>query len=404
MLVFFRILQGLSGALLPVLAQSILISTFPMQKRNKVMAIYGMGVMIAPVMGPVVGGVITDTLGWAWIFYVNVPICVVMSIMAKFFLIESPIKPRHADWMGMGCLALAVFFMQFVLDKGNDENWFDSNLILFSTLAGGFFWIVFIVRGIGNSKNIVRFEILKDRNFALSCLAMLFCSAIVFGSFTWIPLWLEVVMGYLPQNTGLLMFPRGLVGMLTMMMLPLVMRFVGARNTLCIFVLIFSFAFMCFSHFNANQGTDTFFWPNLLMGMAGGLFFVPLVSVAYATLSPKFRDEASGLYNFFRSIGTSVGVAVFSSIMSSESQQVWNHLSGFIRADNPAFQTWLSVNHWTLDTSVAYPVLAQILYQQGMMQAFLDGCYVFGIAVLFLLPLLFFLKNPKIPVVSRVEE
>jgi DHA2 family multidrug resistance protein len=395
-LVFFRILQGLSGALLPVLAQSILITTFPQEKRNQVMAIYGLGITIAPIMGPVVGGFITDTFGWQWIFFVNVPICLIMFFLANFFLQESPKKERHADWLGMGILAIAVCLMQIVLDKGNDEGWFSSNEILFSALASGFFWIVFIVRGYNNPKNIVRFSAFKDRNFVLSCLSMVFCSAIVFGSFTWVPLWLELVMGYLPRDVGLIMFPRGVVAGITMICFPLLMKFIGPRMALGIFAVVFCFTFSVFSSFNTLQGPSTFFWPHLLMGVAGGLFFVPLASLAYSTLSPALRDEASGIYNFSRSLGTSIGVAIFSLIMSEESEHVWNHLSTFVREDNPAFQTWLSVHHFLLQTPIAYPVLAKVLYQQSMMQAFIDACHLFGWAVLCLIPLLFFFKVPKI--------
>ncbi len=392
-LVFFRVLQGFSGALLPVLAQSTLIHIFPAEKRNKVMAIYGMGIMIAPIMGPVIGGLITDTLGWQWIFFVNVPVCFVMILMAKVFLVETPLKERHADWLGMGILALAVFLMQFVLDKGNDDGWFDSKVILFSVLASIFFWLVFIVRGWGYSKNIIKFEVFKDKNFTLACLAMMFCSAILFGSFTWVPLWLELVMGYTAKNAGLLIFPRGLAGMMTMMLLPLVMRLVGARVALAIFACILSGTLLLFSGFNALQGEEAFFWPNLIMGLGAGFFFVPLASLAYGTLSPHLRDEASGLYNFSRSLGTSIGVAIFSTIMTQESQRIWNGLSGFVRADNPALRQWV-LSHHLLGNPQQYPLLAKTLYEQSLMQAFIDASYGFGLSVLLLIPFVFFFKKP----------
>ncbi len=394
-LVFFRILQGLSGALLPVLAQSTLITIFPPEKRNKVMAIYGMGIMIAPIMGPVVGGLITDTLGWQWIFFVNVPVCFVMILMARAFLIESEIKSRHADWIGMGLLAFAVCLMQFVLDKGNDDGWFDSKIILFSALASGFFWLVFVIRGLGYADNIIKFSVFRDRNFTLSCLAMLFCSAILFGSFTWVPLWLELVMGYSAKHAGLLMFPRGLAGMLTMMVLPIFMRILGPKVALGLFALILSGGLLFFSGFNALQGSETFFWPNLWMGLGAGFFFVPLAGLAYGTLSPVLRDEASGIYNFSRSLGTSIGVAIFSTIMSQESQRVWNHLGSFIQSNNPAFKSWLLANHRSAQDLQSYQLLAKILYQQSMMQAFIDASYGFGLTVLLVIPFVFLFKTPK---------
>jgi MFS transporter, DHA2 family, multidrug resistance protein len=391
-LVFFRGLQGLSGALLPVLAQSTLISIFPQEKRNKIMAIYGMGIMIAPIMGPVVGGLITDAFGWQWIFFVNVPVCIVMVFMAKMFLIETPLKERHADWLGMFFLVLAVCFMQFVLDKGNDDGWWDSKLILFCSIASAFFWIVFIVRGWGYSENIIKFQVFKNKNYTLACIAMAFCSAILYGSFTWVPLWLELVMGYSAKNTGLIMFPRGLAGMVTMMILPMVMKWIGVRASLGIFALVISGGLLFFSGFNASQSAETFFWPNLLMGFGAGFFFVPLASLAYGTLSPHLRDEASGLYNFSRSLGTSVGVAIFSAIMTQQSQGVWNNLTGFIQNNNPAFKEWLSAQNFSHGAS--YQVLAKTLYQQSMMQAFIDASYGFGIAVLFLIPFIFFFTDP----------
>ncbi len=406
-LVFFRVLQGLSGALLPVLAQSTLIHIFPSEKRNKIMAIYGMGIMIAPIMGPVVGGLITDTLGWQWIFFVNVPVCLVMIFMAKIFLIESEIKPRHADWFGMGLLAIAVCLMQFVLDKGNDDGWFDSKVILFSAVASAFFWLVFWVRGLGYANNIIKFSVFRDRNFSLSCLAMMFCSAILFGSFTWVPIWLELVMGYNAKYAGLLMFPRGMAGMLTMMCLPFVMKILGPKVALGLFAVILSTGLFVFSEFNTLQGPDAFFWPNLWLGLGAGFFFVPLASLAYGTLSPLLRDEASGIYNFSRSLGTSLGVAIFSTIMSQESQRIWNHLGGFIQSNNSALKTWLLATHPVAfagagmrrisEDLVSYQMLAKTMYQQSMMQAFIDASYSFGWVILCLIPFVFLFKSSRKP-------
>lgn len=394
-LVLFRGLQGFAGALLPVLAQSTLVDVFPKNKINKVMAFYGMALMVAPVMGPVLGGYITDSLGWRWIFFVNVPICIIMTTMAIMFLTDTKKYKRHMDWVGMGLLAAGVIFMQYVLDKGNDVGWFQSNQIIGCTVAAVFFLGVFVVRGIGRSTNIVNFTIFKDRNFSTACLIMVMACAALFGAYTWLPLWMEIVMGYTAKTAGLLTFPRGIAAFAAIAMVPILMKLIGARMILALYAVITSIGLYLFAHFSPLQGTYNLFWPNIMLGFAVGFFFVPLFSIAYITINPKHRDEASGLINFARSIGTSVGIAIFSTIMTEEAQRSWHHMSSYIHGSNPAFQKWLAVHHYSIHDHAAYAHIAQTIWRQGNMIAYIDGNLFFGMGVLLILPILFFFRLPK---------
>lgn len=400
-LLIFRGIQGVTGALLPTLAQSTLLDTFRGKSSNKMMAVYGMGIMIGPILGPVLGGWVTDHMGWRWIFFINVPVCILASISAWVFLQETLVKKIKTDWMGLGLLALGVGALQFILDKGNEQGWFSSHILQLVGIVAVLAIIVFIVRGLGKKDNIVRLRIFRDRNYTLACIAMLIYSGLMLGIYSWLPLWMELFMNYPPTLAGMLMAPRGIACLAVMAVIPFIMKYMDARWWVILACLLFGIGNIMMSHFDLLQGPDALILPNIIAGLGTGFFFVPLTALAYQTIPNALLDEASGLFNFSRSLGGSVGVAAFSTIVATQAQVNWHNLTHWITPFNENFKTWLQAHHYNINDPVTYQHLSNLLNSQSNMIAFNDATYAFSIAVLVLIPVVFFIRPTK---VARPEQ
>lgn len=392
-MILFRGLQGAFGALLPTLAQSTLLDTFRGEEANKAMAFFGVGIMLAPILGPILGGYITDTVSWRWIFFINVPICLIAAALTLLFLVETPIQKVKTDWVGLLLLALSIGSMQYILDKGNDTGWFSSHWLLgvavFSLLA----WFFFLLRGIGRKAHVINFAIFKDKNYTLSCLAMLIYCGVLLGAYSWLPLWLEIFMHYPAMTVGLVLIPRGVACLLGMFLMPTLLKWLDARLLVIIACIAYAAGSYLMVHFNLTISPETLLWPNVLQGLATGFFFVPLTALAYQTLSPAYLDEASGLFNFFRSLGSSIGVALFSTIMAVMAQRSWNTLGQYITPFNSRLLHWLSLQGYSIQSPIAYQQLGQLLTQQTNMIAFNDGSYLFTFLVLLLVPVVLFMDR-----------
>ncbi len=395
-IVIFRGLQGLFGALLPSLAQATIVHTFNKKELPKAMAIYGVGMMVGPILGPVLGGWITDHMGWRFIFYVNVPIGIIGALLAAKFLPATPAGERKIDYSGLILLALSVGSLQFVLDKGNEMNWFASNTILFATALSLVSFIGFFYKGCVDSEHVVNFKLFRDKNFGLGCLIMFLYCIVFLGTLSWLPLILELFYNFPSATAGLALMPRGMACLVTIILSARLVRKIDSRYLIVISVLIYSYGTYLMSGFNLQQGPEVLLLPNLIQGAAIGLFFVPLNGLAYQSLDKKYFNEASGLFNFFRSLGSSVGVAVFTTIMSQQVQVSWHDMVQQVNPFNPAYQHWAHTMHAVMPGPVATAVLGEnIINSQAYIIAFTDGNYLFAFLMLLLIPLIMWMQ-PRI--------
>ena len=394
-MVIFRGLQGIGGAILPSLAQSTLMDTFSGKEANKAMALFGVGVMLGPVIGPVLGGYITDNLSWQWIFFINVPICIVAAMLTLAFIPKQGVKKEvKNDWMGLVLLAVSIGAMQYVLDKGNEVGWFSDQIIELVAVISVFTFAVFVIRGINKPHHVVDFSVFKDKNYAMACFIMLVYCTVIMGTFSWLPLWMEVFMNYPASTAGALLIPRGIMLLICIGISPLLLKFIDGRWLVVIACIFYGIGSFYIAGFNLEQGPEHLFWSNILQGIGGGLFFVPLSSLAYQTLPKVYLDTASGLFNFFRNFGSSIGVAIFSAIMSFQAQQAWQTMGAHISNTNPNFALWLQSSHMSAQNPTVYPQLAGMLIQQGNMIAFDDANAFFGLLCFLIIPLVF-LVHPK---------
>ncbi|AKP73276.1 Multidrug resistance protein B [Piscirickettsia salmonis] len=390
-IVAFRALQGGFGALLAPISQATINDLFanrPDSERNKSMALYGMGIMTAPVFGPIIGGYLTQNINWRWDFFVNIPICLIVLPLIAIFITETGRKSSKVDWLGMSVMALAVGSFQVVLDQGSSKGWFASDQIIVLSMIAVSSFAYFLYRGIRmGRKNIINLGLFKDRLFAGSIFLILAYCMVLMGLLSWLPLFLETLLQYPALTTGEVLAPRGIIAAIAMMMLPLLMRFIAAHWLVMLgFLLTASGGYLMMSTFNLYIDPQAVLIPNLIQGAASALVFVPLARTFYGNLSPEDHAEAAGIFSFARSIGGSIGVSIMGTIFVHLSQVNWNELSGYVNVFNHNLTRWLEVNHQSIQDSQTIARLGNIVNEQATMLAFNDVFYFATVSSIILLP------------------
>jgi DHA2 family multidrug resistance protein len=336
-MVIFRLVQGMFGAALGPLSQAVMLDMYPPQERGKVMAIWGMGVMLGPILGPTVGGVLTDAYNWRWVFYINVPVgiaaCVALWIFFKDTARDSSLK---FDWFGFGALSVGLGALQLLLDRGTTKDWFSSGEIVIEAIVAGIAFYLFFVHMFTAKKPFIPREIFKDRNFVGGLVLMFSMGLVLLASSALLSPYLQNLAGRTVTQTGFLMVPRGLgvmaamifAGRLTMKMDPRLLMTAGAA------MLIWSMWEM--TSWNPAVSVSAISWVTFVQGLGMGLVFVPMNLVAFATLAPHLRTDGAGLTNLMRNIGSAVGVSITTLVLSNSIQaihsQLAQHASPFNRA------------------------------------------------------------------------
>ena len=357
------------------------------------MAIWGIGIMTAPVLGPTIGGYITEASSWRWIFYMNVPICIVGFIMTWIYIPQTKRIKEHIDVVGLILMIIGVGAMQIFLDQGNQKDWLDSNLILVLLISAVTAMVWFIVRGIPYKQNIVNLQLYRDRNFRLSSILMfLFCAA-CFSILTLQPMMLAQLENYPTLTIGLIMAPRGFASAVGMMLAAPLMKFVKVKYIMLAGTLLCALGSYDLAHLNLGMSYNSVMIPGIYQGIGMGLFMVPISTYALATLKPEAITEGAGLFSYSRMIGTSVGISVFSTVLSRESQIAWHRLSGQTQPFNPHMQAWLAAQHLQQQTPQAYQALTNEIYRQSSMIAYSDAFFAITLLFVIMAPLILTLKN-----------
>jgi len=392
-MVLFRLFQGFFGASLVPLSQFILRDTFPAEEQPQVMAIWGIGVMAAPILGPTLGGYITETLNWRWIFYINVPICIINFFLVLAFIKESPIRKLTVDWLGMGLLLLFVGALQLFLDRGEVDDWFSSSFIcwLFAIFIISF--ILFIYHCIKNENSIINIRLFKDRNFAFGTLSMMFFAISFLSSIMILPQMLQTLFGYTSEIAGLSMAPRGIAsGIMMAFMSRLVSKQVDPRILIISSLGLGAYTLWLISDLTLDMGIQYITWVGFIQGFAVGGFFMPLTSLVYSTLPRSSAAEAAGLFNFSRSIGNAIGISLLTTYLSRDTQKNWNILGGHIQQIHTNLQRWLDAQHLTLNNPHAIVNLANELSRESNFVAYLHTYRIAGLLLCISIAMIFFIK------------
>jgi MFS transporter, DHA2 family, multidrug resistance protein len=410
-LVFFRVVQGAGGGGMQPLSQAILVDSFPREKQGMAMAIYGMGVVVAPTLGPTLGGWITDNYSWRWIFLLNVPVGIISVIMIALLIADPPHMVRKTfkqglriDFLGLGLLSVGLGFLQVVLDKGERDDWFGSTFITWATIVSVTALVALVVRELTASHPVIDLHLFKDRNFAISTFMMYTLGVVLYGTTLLLPILLQTLMGYTAMQSGLVLLPGGLV-------LLAALPFVGAlldrfepRWIVVTGLLIMSTGLFQLSHLDLDAGPRSPVADWIISRMGTAFLFVPINVMAFYFVPRGKMNNASGLINLARNVGASTGISFVTTMLDRRSQFHQNVLSGNLQGGSTRFQA--ALHHLTQllasrgenaarAMSGAHAVVYQQLQRQAMMLSFVDNFRLMGMICLAVLPLLFVMKQRK---------
>lgn len=406
-LIIARILQGAGGGALQPIAQSVLLESFPPEKRGAAMAVYGMGVVVAPIIGPTLGGWITDNYSWRWIFYINLPVGVLAILMAQAFVEDPPYLRRAGrmtiDYIGFGLMALWLATLQIVLDKGQEADWFQTPWILWFTIISGASMVGFIVRELVAREPIVNLRVLTNRNFAIGTMIITIVGAVLYGTTAMLPLFLQNLLGYPPLQSGIAVSPRGIGSFVAMILVGRLTGLIDGRILIAFGFGVLSYALFMFGGINLNISMTNVIWPNIVNGLALGFIFVPLTVVAMGTLSREQISNATGIYNLMRNIGGSFGISGVITMLARGAQTNQAVLAQHFSPYDPVFQQQLQAIRQALATQIGAPAAAQqaygvlygMLVRQANVLAYIHNFRLFGFLCLLCIPLVFLSRKVR---------
>ncbi len=331
MILLARAVQGAGGGALQPLSQAILLESFPPAKRGLAMAAFALGVVVAPVLGPTLGGWLTDQYSWRWAFYINIPIGVAAIFMISRFITDPPyIKSAKAgkiDSIGLGLLAVWLGALQIILDKGQEDDWFGAIWIRWATVLLLVSFAAFVAWQLRAKNPIVDLRIFKNRNFALGCLLIGLFGGVIYGVVTLLPLFYQTLMGYTAWAAGLAVSPRGVGAILIMPVIGVLTGKMDNRWLIAIGFALFGWTSVWFANLTLNMSQWSMFWPIVLSGAASGMVFVPLSTTTMGTLRNEQIGNASGLYNLLRNVGGSIGISIVNTLVVRHEQLHRSELS-----------------------------------------------------------------------------
>jgi MFS transporter, DHA2 family, multidrug resistance protein len=410
MILLARAVQGAGGGALQPISQAILLESFPPKKRGLAMALFGLGVVVAPVLGPTLGGWLTDTYSWRWAFYINIPVGILAITMIMRFVQDPPYirdaKPGRFDRIGFGLLALWLALLQIILDKGQEDDWFGATWIRWATFILIVSFVAFIIWEWRRHAPLVNLRVFRNRNFAIGCVLIACFGAAIYGLVTLLPLFYQELLGYTALNAGIAVSPRGLGAIVAMPVIGVLTSRLDNRYMISFGFFLFAVSSLWFAHVDLQISQWSLLWPIVLSGFGSGCVFVPLSTTTMAGLRNEEIGNASGLYNLLRNIGGSVGISVVNTIVARHEQIHRAYMVHWIDPTRPTFQqqmqgieTFLKDSSGpigaTLNTQSdrALGVINGVVNQQARLLSYVDDFRYLAFACFLCVPLVFMLKK-----------
>ncbi len=408
-LVFFRVLQGLGGGGMQPSEQAILVDTFPPYKRAMGMAVYGIAVVVAPIVGPTLGGFITDNFSWRWVFFINVPVGIISLLLTSQIISDPPhmrgkgLKGSGGiDYTGLGLLAMGLGAMQIMLDKGQREDWFESHLIVIMAGLMVVCLTASVIWSLRRKDPVVDLRLLKDRNFAISSITMFLLGFVLYGSTALLPIFLQTLMGYSAMQSGMTMSPGGMVVMVLMPIVGLLLGRFQARWLVVFGLVMASLALFDMSRFNLQIDFRTAMMSRVMLGCGLAFLFVPINTAAFYFVPPDKTSNATGLINLARNIGGSCGIALMSTMLERRGQYHQNMLVEHLTPYDLPYREMLQGATQMLmqkganvveATQQAQALVYNLMRQQAAMKSFVDAFWLMGVLILCAIPLMFLMKK-----------
>jgi DHA2 family multidrug resistance protein len=395
-IVLFRVMQGAFGAALVPLSQSVLFAAYPRERQGFAMALFGVGVMIGPVLGPVLGGWLTENYSWRWVFYINLPIGILDFIGIWLFLPESPRNPvNKLDWIGFGSLSVALGALQIMLDRGQQKDWFSSGEVIIEAVVAASAFYLFIVHTFTTDKPFVKPSMFRDRNFSTGMLFIFIIGLTYYASMALQPPYLQGLMNYPVVSSGLIMGPRGVGTMISMLIVGRLVGRTDMRILLAIGLGLTAWSFYAMTGWTPNVSAQSIIIVTMVQGFGLGFLFVPLSAATLATLPAAERTEGAGLYSLFRNIGSSIGISVVNALLIRNTQINHADIAQNVTAVNRALDNPNVAHFWSPFTAAGRAALDAVITQQAQIIAYIDDYKLLMIATLAVLPLLIVFRKPK---------
>ena len=391
-IVLFRLLQGVFGASLVPLSQAIMVDSYPMHERGMALAIWGMGVMVAPILGPTIGGWITESINWRWNFYINVPIGVLSFLLAARHVPDTPVKARGMDWWGLAFLAMFIGGLQYALDRGQQEDWFASGSIRLAAAVVAAGLALFVLHSVYSKREtLFSLELFADRNFAAASIVGGAMGLSLFGGMLLQPVLFENLLQYPTFDTGLAMVPRGIGSLISMLIVGRLVGKAGAKPLIYFGIATGILGAWMMTHVGFDANAMTMFMPLVLQGVGVGFVFVPLSAVAFATLPKALATEAAGVYSLIRSIGSSIGISIVSVSMTRGAQASWGALRSYVDPYRPEVRQYLDPLHLQAH-GAGLAIIARETALQAQMLGLLRAFWVIVVSFVVMIPLVMLLK------------
>jgi DHA2 family multidrug resistance protein len=405
-LVIFRIIQGATGGALQPLSQAVLLESFKPEERGRAMGFWGLGIVVAPILGPVLGGWITENYSWRWVFYINLPVGIVSLIMTQLYVFDPPYlrkESRGIDYWGMGMLVVGIGALQFVLDKGQQEDWFASHMITTLAVLAVVALVVLIIHELRTDTPVIDLRVFGNRTYATGVFLMTVLGFVLYGSMVLLPVMLQTLFGYSALEAGKAMAPRGIGSLIMMPIVGVLTSKIDPRKLLGTGLVIGGLTLLWLGQLNLNAGPWDIAWPQFLQGAAMALVFVPLTTVSMSTIVREKMGNATSLFNLMRNLGGGVGIALTGTYLQRHRQVVGAALGEHVTAYDPTAQSMLSQITSAMvaagadvatATQRAYAILQGMIVRQASMVTYVTIFRLLGVVFLLMIPLVFLMKRP----------
>jgi DHA2 family multidrug resistance protein len=389
-IVLFRVLQGAFGAALIPMSQAVLFDVYPPQQHGKAMAIWGVGVVLGPTLGPVLGGWLTDNYSWRWVFYINVPfgILAVLGVLAYFP--DTQHQRKGFDFFGFATLSVFIGALQILLDRGPTKDWFNAGEIRLETLICAVAFYLFVVHTLTAPKPFIRLSLYRDRNFLTGNLLIFVVGIVLFATLALLPPLMQGLMGYSVLQAGLATAPRGAGTLLAMLFIGRLVGRVDVRVIIGTGFLLTAISLWMMTGFSIRMPMDSVIWSGAIQGLGTGIVYVPMAALTFATLSPALRNEGTALFNLIRNIGSSIGISVVQALFVSNTQTVHASLAQHL---TPELLAHRAPGPFHGPASMA--ALNAAVTAQASMIAYIDDFYLMLPLTLLALPLLLLVRTAR---------
>ena len=395
-LVVFRALQGALGASLVPLSLAVLLDTYPREKHGSAMALWGMGVMVGPILGPTLGGYLTEYYSWRWAFYINLPVGMLALLGIAAFVPDAPRREKRGfDFFGFALLSIAIGALQLMLDRGNALDWFYSTEVVLEGATAALAFYLFLSHMFTADKPFIEPGLFADRNFVAGLLLMFTVGVLLLATMALLPPFLQNLLGFPVITAGYVLAPRGIGTMAAMMVVGKLVGKVDTRVLVLGGLILMAWSLHRMTEWSMDVGTDEIIYTGIVQGIGLGFIFVPLSTIAFATLAPRYRNEGTAMFSLVRNVGSSVGISLVMTVLGREAQSSHAALSESITPFRDAFLAPGVPRIWDWSTEIGRVALDAEVSRQALMIAYLNDFRFMMYLSLLAVPLLLLLRSPR---------